>query len=125
MRNLNDLLINDSGWTLNEATAINDKGQIVGNGVHNGNKCAFLLTPVDVPFKTIVGEVAIDPLALILPNDIYVKIHSPYPPLTDVVRVRIREAVRAMGPQERKDALSRAKVFGDYLKVLEQELSQQ
>jgi probable HAF family extracellular repeat protein len=41
MTDLNDLLPPGSGWTLTEATAINDQGQIVGYGSHG----TFLLTP--------------------------------------------------------------------------------
>lgn len=41
MRDLNTLIPANSGWVLFSANAINDKGQIVGEG----NKGAFLLTP--------------------------------------------------------------------------------
>jgi probable HAF family extracellular repeat protein len=34
-----------SGWTLQTANAINDAGQIVGQGTHNGRRHAYLLTP--------------------------------------------------------------------------------
>jgi uncharacterized membrane protein len=37
------------GWTLEEATAINDMGQIVGFGEGPEGESAFLLTPVRVP----------------------------------------------------------------------------
>jgi probable HAF family extracellular repeat protein len=45
-RNLNNLVPPGSGFTLDDATAINDNGQIVANG-HNsgGQEHAFLLTP--------------------------------------------------------------------------------
>jgi uncharacterized membrane protein len=43
---LNSFLPTASGWVLNGATGINDFGQIVGNGVHNGLDRAFLLTPI-------------------------------------------------------------------------------
>ncbi|CDH44634.1 PEP-CTERM sorting domain-containing protein [Candidatus Contendibacter odensensis] len=43
---LNSLLPTGSGWTLNEAKAINDKSQIVGNGVINGRSHAFLMSPI-------------------------------------------------------------------------------
>jgi probable HAF family extracellular repeat protein len=42
---LNTLIPPGSGWTLREATGINDAGQIVGTGLHNGQLRAFLLTP--------------------------------------------------------------------------------
>lgn len=45
MRELNNLVPANTGWVLNGATDINDAGQIVGNGKHNGQDRAFLLTP--------------------------------------------------------------------------------
>jgi probable HAF family extracellular repeat protein len=44
MRDLNTL-ISSSGWTLQEARSINDRGQIVGFGLVSGQTHAFLLTP--------------------------------------------------------------------------------
>lgn len=44
---LNDLVAINSGWVLQYANAINDKGQIVGRGINpTGQAHAFLLTPV-------------------------------------------------------------------------------
>ncbi|NVN92035.1 MAG: DUF3466 family protein [Desulfuromonadales bacterium] len=42
---LNSLLPADSGWMLNEAHKINEKGQIAGVGTYNGTSQGFLLTP--------------------------------------------------------------------------------
>jgi uncharacterized membrane protein len=42
---LDTLLPPGSGWTLQRATAINDSGQIAGEGTHDGQQRAFLLTP--------------------------------------------------------------------------------
>ena len=42
---LNTYLPPASGWTLEEAQAINNKGQIVGSGKLNGQEHMFLLTP--------------------------------------------------------------------------------
>ena len=42
---LNTLLPPHSGWTLTEARAINDHGQIAGQGLFHGHPTAFLLTP--------------------------------------------------------------------------------
>ncbi|QJU58718.1 PEPxxWA-CTERM sorting domain-containing protein [Sphingomonas sp. AP4-R1] len=48
--NLNDLIAPDSGWTLTGAYDINNVGQIVGAGMIDGERRAFLLTPLsDVP----------------------------------------------------------------------------
>ena len=45
MRDLNELIPADSGWTLDFASAINDAGQIAGMGRIGGQRHAFLLTP--------------------------------------------------------------------------------
>jgi len=45
-QNLNNLIPPGSGFTLSNATAINDSGQIVANGYNStGQTHAFLLTP--------------------------------------------------------------------------------
>lgn len=46
MQDLNRLVPRDSGWTLIDARAINDRGQIVGDGLHHGQERGFLLTPM-------------------------------------------------------------------------------
>jgi len=46
MRDLNWYIPANSGWVLQTATGINDAGQIVGNGTHNGVRAGYLLTPV-------------------------------------------------------------------------------
>jgi probable HAF family extracellular repeat protein len=46
MIDLNTLLPPRSGWVLERASGINDRGQIVGEGRHNGRLRAFLMTPV-------------------------------------------------------------------------------
>lgn len=45
MQDLNSLIRPHSGWSLEEARAINQRGQIVGLGERNGHNHAFLLTP--------------------------------------------------------------------------------
>lgn len=45
MLDINNLLPTNSGWVLNSATGINDKGQIVGEGKFNGKQAIFLLAP--------------------------------------------------------------------------------
>jgi probable HAF family extracellular repeat protein len=46
MQDLNSLIPANSGWVLQQATGVNDSGQICGWGTHNGVERAFLLTPV-------------------------------------------------------------------------------
>jgi len=43
---LNSLIPAHSGWLLTGVSSINNHGQIVGTGIHNGKTRAFLLTPV-------------------------------------------------------------------------------
>jgi probable HAF family extracellular repeat protein len=45
MLDLNTLIQPGSGWILEQANSINDAGEIVGYGTHNGQQHAFLLTP--------------------------------------------------------------------------------
>lgn len=45
MQDLNNLIPANSGWVLQEARAINNKGQIAGFGAINGQTRAFLLKP--------------------------------------------------------------------------------
>jgi probable HAF family extracellular repeat protein len=48
LKDLNTLIPAGAGWELNEATAINDAGQVVGVGTHGGQQRAFLLSPAAV-----------------------------------------------------------------------------
>ena len=45
MQDLNDLISKGADWILEEAHSINDRGQIVGKGLHGGRERGFLLTP--------------------------------------------------------------------------------
>jgi probable HAF family extracellular repeat protein len=58
MYNLQDLLPADSGWVLHDASGINDGGQIVGTGSHNGKSAAFILTPYVPEPSSILGLIA-------------------------------------------------------------------
>jgi len=46
MIDLNNLIDPSSGWVLRNATAINDRGQIAGSGLHKEKFPAFLLNPI-------------------------------------------------------------------------------
>ena len=48
-RNLNDLTPENSGWFPGTTFDINNGGQIVGTGVHNGRSIGLLLTPIPEP----------------------------------------------------------------------------
>jgi probable HAF family extracellular repeat protein len=49
MTDLNTVLWNGGGWLLREALAVNDAGQIVGEGLLNGQLHAFFLQPMKRP----------------------------------------------------------------------------
>ena len=55
MVDLNSLLPAGSGWTLQEAKAVNDAGQIAGHGVINGQGHAFLMSPGGQNLGSAVG----------------------------------------------------------------------
>ena len=64
--------------------------------------------------------VAIDPLALILSNEVYVKINLPRPP-PDLAAVR--ELLSGLDASQKTLALERTRQLGEYVKVLEKALS--
>ena len=65
MRNLNNLIKTDSGWQLFIATAINNKGQIVGRGYEKSSQFskprAFLLNPISSQWKQAIETKPIQP----------------------------------------------------------------
>jgi probable HAF family extracellular repeat protein len=59
MRDLNDLIPPGSGWELLNARGINDFGQIVGEGIFNGQYRAYVLTPVPEPSSLLLASAAL------------------------------------------------------------------
>ncbi len=66
MVDLNTLLPAESGWVLLSANAINDAGQITGEGIYQNDRRAFLLTPPDTQDTTapVISAVATTPNAI-------------------------------------------------------------
>ncbi len=60
---------------------------------------------------------AIDPLALLLRNDVYVRLTLPDPPPIDLTQVR--ETLAKMNDVEKREALTRAKALTHYAAGLE------
>lgn len=59
---LNDLIDKGSGWQLYEATAINDRGQIVGRGRNPSDKGrAFLLNPIAPDWRNVIENQPVQP----------------------------------------------------------------
>lgn len=69
-------------------------------------------------------EVAIDPLALLLPDGIYVNLTLPDPPPEEVLLGRLRQRVHTMTIDERRHALARVRSLSAEATVVERELSQ-
>jgi probable HAF family extracellular repeat protein len=67
MLDLNNLIAPDSGWTLTNAEAINNAGQIAGYGLNgSGREHAFLLTPASFGDANLDGRVDINDLTVVL-----------------------------------------------------------
>lgn len=71
-RDLNSLIGSDSGWILDKAYAINNRGQIVGHGYHyvNGKYVgrAFLLTPVGTLLRDHAGNIGQTTCQIVYPG---------------------------------------------------------
>jgi probable HAF family extracellular repeat protein len=55
LRDLNDLIPENSGWFLGTAFDINNAGQIVGTGSFDGRTVGYLLTPIPEPAAGFLG----------------------------------------------------------------------
>ena len=64
---------------------------------------------------------AIDPLALLLRNDVYVRLTLPDPPPIDLRQVR--ESLSKMTISEKQEALTRAKALTAYAAAMEKEIA--
>jgi probable HAF family extracellular repeat protein len=67
MYDLNTVLdpITGTGWNLRHAFNINNRGQIVGQGIHDGALRAYLLTPVPEPPPTVLLLIAASAAAMV------------------------------------------------------------
>jgi hypothetical protein len=68
---------------------------------------------------------AIDPLALILSGEVYVKLNLPYPPPIEVIRAYARAMARTATATEKRQALNRAHVLRTYIQAVEEALGVQ
>lgn len=66
MINLNSLIDPNSGWILQDATAINDNGQIAGFGLFNGQTRAFLLNAAPEPSAPCILAIGLGALGLLV-----------------------------------------------------------
>lgn len=125
MVDLNTLLPADSGWVLLSANAINDAGQIAGEGRFNGEPRAFLLTPPEASDTTppVVSGVTTTPSGIWPPNhqmvDVAVRViasdDSGEPPTCAVISVVSSEPDNADGDG---DTWSDSEIVGpDHVRV--------
>jgi subtilisin family serine protease len=75
--------------------------------------------PMDTSF-----EVSVDPLAVLLGNELYAKLKKPYPVLNDALEDRMREVAQGLSSKKREQALARVKVLDDYLHATRRALSE-
>jgi len=66
---------------------------------------------------------AIDPLALILPESLYVAINKPYPPTRAEIVGRLRAVTKGMPREDKTRLRNRAKAVGAYVALVEQALT--
>lgn len=66
MVDLNSLIDPNSGWILQDATAINDNGQIAGFGLFNGQTRAFLLNAAPEPSAPCILAIGLGALGLLV-----------------------------------------------------------
>jgi len=68
---------------------------------------------------------AIDPLAILLSNEVFVRINLPRPPELEVIVERIAPALQGISATERTQTLARAKALGAYAAAVEKALGGQ
>jgi hypothetical protein len=71
----------------------------------------------------VVDILAVDPLALILSNEAYIRLTLPDPPPDEVIATRVKQVVARLKPEEKARALAGAKALGAYANALEKALS--
>lgn len=74
---LNDRIGSDSGWVLSSAAAVGANGQIIGQGIVNGNARAFRLTPPPAASDTTaptITDLSANPPTISLPNNAMVPV---------------------------------------------------
>jgi hypothetical protein len=91
-----------------------------------GSNCSFDWELPGIPTipRLIVTDLAIDPLALVLAGDVYIKLHLPDPGPEERVRSRVRELAQRMSRYEKRAARARLKAIQTYVSAVEQELSE-
>ena len=69
MTDLNTLIDPASGWVLEEARDINEPGQIVGWGMHNGQPRAYLLTKLEPNKPPLAQSIAVKTVSPLAPGE--------------------------------------------------------
>jgi hypothetical protein len=69
-----------------------------------------------------IYEVAVDPLSLILPSDVYVRFTLPDPPPIDVWLRQLRRSLVTMTPAQKRQLLQRLETYGSHTGALAKEV---
>jgi serine protease AprX len=80
---------------------------------------AVEVTGIHPPLDTL--EVLVNPLAILLGDELFAKINKPYPVLGDALLAQVRELVPTMTSDEKNAILARLNVIGASLKQLKEE----
>jgi hypothetical protein len=69
--------------------------------------------------KRYVEDVAVDPLALLLPTSVYLKfVEKDHP--REPARVAVEQAMRGLNAEEKAVVVARARLIGEYAKLAEE-----
>lgn len=73
------------------------------------------------PFRADLQHLAVDPLSLLLSNEVYVRLNLPNPPPFEAVRESVRERIDKMSSKEREQVLSRIREWKTFAESFEKE----
>jgi hypothetical protein len=93
-----------------------------GRGLPTADCAVWPSDRAPLRFPDIEEEVAIDPLALLLRHDVYVKLTLPDPPPPEVLREQVRRLARQMSPAERRRVAKSLNEFAASVEILKKEL---
>lgn len=127
--------IHDEGFETNNVFVASQNGSLRAFRRSDGVEVwhAFLENPwpLDPTWTNATGELpwksgyyaAVDPLALVLRGDVYVKIRLPYPPPVHKIMVRLRHAAPGLSGDARRGALEQLRQLEQVARLLRRSLT--
>jgi hypothetical protein len=68
-------------------------------------------------------EVAIDPLALVLSSEVYIKLHLPDPPPVEALQAYVRERIESMTAKQKVQTRARVRALKAYAQAVDKEIN--